>query len=41
MANREQRSSKEKKKPKADKNKPKGGATPRPGQPAAMTPGKK
>lgn len=41
MANREQRSTKEKKKPKADKNKPKGGAAPRPGQPAAMTPGKK
>ncbi len=40
MANREQRKNKEKKKPKADKNK-KAVAAPRPGQPAAMAPGKK
>jgi hypothetical protein len=41
MANREQRKNKEKKKPKADKNAKKGVAAPRPGQPAAMAPGKK
>ena len=41
MANREQRSNKEKKKPKADKDKKKGGTAPRPGQPASAAPGKK